>query len=92
MEHWIENVQVRRSDDGVIVELWYPRDWAVVKGIQVSLVDMRAADDIRIEYDFDRDGWSIKQASKFSWELDDKIQDEDWQEVSFVKAWGREQQ
>ena len=43
-----------------------------------------------IKYDFDRDGWQILQASKFSWDGDDEECDPDWQEVAFVKAWARE--
>ena len=82
------------------VDLWYPRleygadrtprtfDHPVA--VEVGLTDVRAADSILVEYDFDRDGWVIKQASKFSWEVDDKVCDPDWQEVAFVQAWGRQ--
>ena len=55
----------------------------------MSLTDVRAADDIRISYDYDRDGWVIEQASIFEWDGDDEECDEDWQEVAFVKAWAR---
>ena len=71
------------------VELMYPEVGSNFKKIEVGLCDVRAADSIQIEYDFDRDGYSIKQASKFSWDADDKICDADWQEVAFIKAWGR---
>jgi hypothetical protein len=53
-------------------------------------MDVRAADDILIEYDFERDGYVIKQASKFVWDADDPVCDQDWQEVAFVQAWARE--
>ena len=71
------------------LELLYPRCSQVSK-IQIGLCDVRAADDILIEYDFDRDGWVIKQASTFRWDIDDEICDPDWQEVAFIQAWDRE--
>lgn len=78
------------------LDLWYPRNDDPARefnhptAIQLGLVDVRAADDIQISYDFERDGYSIKQASRFEWPLEDEVQDPDWQEVAFVKAWGRE--
>ena len=72
------------------VDLEYPRLEGHAKYIQVGLEDVRAADDLRIFYDFDRDGWVIEQASVWQWDPDDPIQDEDWQEVAFVRAWGRD--
>lgn len=53
-------------------------------------MDLRAADDIRIEYDFGRDGWVIKQAQVFEWEIDDEICDPQWKEVAFIEAWASE--
>ena len=53
-------------------------------------MDVRAADNIRISYDYDRDGWVVEQSSIFEWDADDEECDEDWQEVAFVKAWERE--
>lgn len=86
--------------NGVLgVDMWYPRlgvdggqprefDHPVT--VEVGLSDVRAADSIRIEYDFARDGYSIKQASVFQWEVDDEVCDADWQEVAFVQAWARQ--
>lgn len=76
-------------NDTAHISLWYP-NIRPVKHIEVGLMDVRAADNIRISYDFDRDGWKIEQASIFSWESDDKIQDACWQEVAFIKAWARD--
>lgn len=77
--------------DTVEVSLWYPRNEdETVKYIECDLMDVRAADSIRVSYDFDRDGWKIEQASKFSWDVDDEVCDSDWQEVAFVEAWARE--
>lgn len=70
------------------LDLWYPRH-EEIKKLVVGLVDVRAADSIRISYDFDRDGYKIEQASTFEWSGDDEVCDPDWQEVAFVKAWNR---
>lgn len=80
-----------RRDDGLFVDLWYPRCPDRPKFVELGLVDVRAADPLRIEYDFDRDGWVVKQASRFTFEADDEKQDQDWQEVAFIRAWAREQ-
>lgn len=60
------------------------------KYVEVGIDHVRAADNVRLHYDFERDGWSIEQASIFEWEIDDIVCDPDWQEVAFVKAWGRQ--
>lgn len=74
------------------VYLMYPRVDDRPNAIQVALMDVRAADDIRITYDFERDGWVVMQASIFEWDADDDECDADWQEVAFVKAWARERE
>ena len=80
-----------KIDKTLHIDLVYPRgENAEVKAIQIGLLDVRAADDIKVSYDFDRDGWVICQASVFEWGADDEVCDPDWQEVAFVKAWGRE--
>lgn len=76
------------SEDGAIVhaELWYPRNPGSASAVQVGLVDVRAADDITIRYDFDRDGWVI---------LQDRVVEREWGmdvveeavEVAFIPAW-----
>jgi len=72
------------------LDLFYPRAEDRVDTVEFGLCDTRAADSIRISYDFERDGYSIKQASKFCWATDED-NDEDWQEVAFVEAWAREE-
>ena len=82
---------IEQHGEVLTVTLWYPRnDDSDVKVIEVDLMDVRAADSIRITYDFDRDGWSILQASIFEWDVDDEECDADWQEVAFIKSWARE--
>ena len=77
------------SKDIAEVNLWYPSGEENISTIEVGLMHVRAADSIRISYDFDRNGYVIKQASVFEWEGDDDACDSDWQEVAFIKAWGR---
>ncbi len=77
-------------DDTKQVELEYPRIVGRPKYLQISLTDVRAADDIRVFYDFERDGWVIEQASIFEWLLGDTMCDPDWAEVAFIQAWARE--
>lgn len=76
-------------DDTARVDLFYPRN-SSIKYFVLGLCDVRAADDIRMSYDFDRDGWIIEQASTFQWDINDKECDPDWKEVAFVQVWGRE--
>lgn len=66
--------------------LEYPRNEGP-QFVQVGLVDVRAVDDIRISYDFKRDGWVIEQAQIFEWPANDKKCDPKWKEVAFIKAW-----
>lgn len=40
-------------------ELWYPRQPGRKDKIQIGLIDVRAANDIVVMYDFKRDGWVI---------------------------------
>ena len=72
------------------VDLEYPRSEGSPKFVQVGLIDVRAADDVRLHYDFDRNGWVVEQASIFSWSSDETKFDMDWKEVAFIKAWARE--
>jgi hypothetical protein len=84
------------SGDTLHVDFWYPprRGEAPISDkvakIEIGLTDVRAADSILIEYDFDRDGYVIKQASRFAWVSADDT-DPDWQEVAFVQAWARKE-
>lgn len=83
--------EAAQYDDELHIDLWYPDIEATdIKKLVIGLMDVRAADSIRISYDKDRDGWRIEQASIFSWESNDKKCDPDWQEVAFIRAWARE--
>ena len=71
------------------VSLWYPRQRSI-KNIVIDLMDVRAADEIRVSYDFTRDGWVIEQPSQYSWEADDEVCDRGWIESAFLPAWAYE--
>ena len=82
--------------DELSATIWYPRsktepgESEKPRAVLVGLCDVRAADDIRVSYDFERDGWKIEQAQRFCWETDDEECDPCWVEVSFVQAWAKE--
>ncbi len=84
----------RLRDDTIGVELYYPRTPGHVTYVEVGLMDVRAADGIRVSYDFDRDGFVVEQP----WYEDVEItkpgatyrsfdQVEHWHEVGFFKSW-----
>lgn len=92
-------VAVTGSPGLIGVELMYPRlakdDPERPTHVEVGLCDVRAADSIRISYDFQRDGWKIEQAQRFRWEVSEELNerglscgDPGWIEVAFVEAWG----
>jgi len=83
--------EARLSGDELHIDLWYPAlSGNRVRAFVIGLMDVRAADNIRVSYDFERDGWKIEQASTFAWDMGDEVCDPDWQEVAFVQAWARE--
>ena len=75
------------DEDTINIELQYPRNPGNISSFIIGLMDVRAADDIRVSYDFDRDGWKIEQQSEFVWSMNDPKRDPGWTEVAFVKAW-----
>lgn len=76
---------VRHAGDAVSVEIFYPRQRSI-KAVQVGLCDVRAADDVRIEYDFERDGWKVSQ--RHYAQADGYMTcDGAWHEMAFLPAW-----
>ncbi len=67
--------------------LWYPRAEESRKHVTIELMDVRAADDLRIEYDFDRDGYVIKQQRWAGGMRSFGGDYEEWVEVAFIEAW-----
>lgn len=84
----IKNASIRK--DTVSIDIWYPRSADQPKYIEVGLMDVRAADNVRLSYDFERDGWKVEQAAVFAWDINDEVQDAEWAEVAFIPAWGRQ--
>lgn len=69
------------------IELWYPRNEDTQTHLIIDLMEVRAADPIRVSYDFDRDGWVIEQSKET-----ETSDDWDWKEVAFIQAWAREEE
>lgn len=80
-------IQILVHEDAILVDLCYPRCGQRPTAVEVGLSDVRAADSVRISYDFDRDGWIVQQATRFSWEMHEDP-NQGWVEVAFVQAWG----
>lgn len=58
-----------------------------VQSITVGLEDVRAANDITIRFDFERDGWVIESGTIFMWDIDDEAMERGMEEVAFVPAY-----
>lgn len=73
------------------VEFIYPRQ-RDLKYIEVGLEDVRAADSIRIHYDFDRDGYVIEQSYINEIQMPTYIDatQRTWEEVGFFESWSLE--
>lgn len=73
------------------VELWYPRLPGHADTLEIGLVDVRAADEIYVRYDFERDGWVVLQhvhQEMLTWGDEIRQVTRIPQEVAFVPAWG----
>jgi len=73
------------NSDPVVVNLFYPRVEGNPEEITIALMDVRAANDISIKYDFERDGWSIL-SDLLDPDIHD-VQSDELHEVAFVPAW-----
>lgn len=63
------------------IDLWYP-DRKNPPHVVIGLVHVRAADDIRISFDFDRNGYVIERAMLMKDDFGDDRNE--WVEVAFV--------
>lgn len=77
---------VREYGDHLTIELEYPNHRSI-KAIEIDLMDVRASDGIRIEYDFERDGWVISQPQVLEWKEGDGVCDPQWKEMAFLQSW-----
>ena len=71
--------RARIYKDKIEVDLFYPTI-DIIQAIEIDLIDVRAADPIRIEYDFDRNGWVIKQT------IGQENGQDVWEKVAFITA------
>jgi hypothetical protein len=68
------------------VTIRYPRENPSRAYARISLEDVRAANDLVIHFDFDRDGWVIESPTKFVWTDGEDSFEEGMEEVAFVPA------
>ena len=87
----MDRIEIPREHSDTHIVFSYPkRPPSPPNYLHVGLSDTRAADDIRIHYDFERDGWAVEQAKYFTWPNKDGVEDEGWTEVAFCPAWQME--
>lgn len=86
----IKNIDISESHvkNVVDIEIEYPRS-NEVDTVEIGLSDVRAADSIRIKYDFERDGWVILQPRSYHPHIEGNSYDyaEEWIESAFCQAW-----
>lgn len=90
------NFHISKRDDTLSVVLTYPpRDNEnpnkQVRYVEIDQESVRASDGVRLFYDYERDGFVVQQASRFAWNMGDKVCDPDWQEVAFIQSWARQE-
>jgi hypothetical protein len=81
--------QVTGKPKDIMVGLSYPRVETNPDAVIVELEDVRAADSIKIQYDFERDGWIISQRKVTHPWISDSTYGyaEEWFEKAFLPAW-----
>lgn len=82
--HNVDTMNVMGVEE-ISVDLWYPRVEERYKTINISLMDVRAANDIKVSYDFDRDGWVITSDLTDPRSVDEYTQEE-WDAIPEVEG------
>lgn len=82
--HNVDTMNVMGVEE-ISVDLWYPRVEERYKTINISLMDVRAANDIKISYDFYRDGWVITSDLTDPRSINDYTQEE-WDAIPEVEG------
>ena len=79
------------KNDTIVAEFAYPRS-NKIKFIEIGLCDVRATDNIRILFDFERSGWKIEQPYINEVQMDTYIDSSEntWEEVGFFPNWNLE--
>jgi hypothetical protein len=73
------------AGETVEVSLWYPKSEGPPTYVVIGLDHTRAADNIRVSYDFERDGYRIEMPTKHEWAIGEPV-DECWIEVAFLPS------
>ena len=88
--HWEPKRRKLETNESCSVDLWYPNidpDRGPLPRIKIGLMHVRAADDITVEFDGERNGWVIRMDRTREHEggvgetIEEKV------EVAFVPAW-----
>ncbi|AGK86865.1 hypothetical protein FDJ58_gp057 [Bacillus phage SIOphi] len=90
----VDNVEIRKVEYEKLVhlEIEHPVDNSI-DTVEIGLCSVRASDDIRIKYDFDRGGWVIYQPKGYFTEVSrssGRIVEEyheEWIESAFCPSW-----
>ena len=73
------------------LDLWYPTVTDNPDAVTIGLMDVRAADQITVRYDFDRDGWAISMDRTRERDGSDGMEvAEPDVEVAFIPAWNED--
>lgn len=81
----VENLEVGRHEDVLHVDLCYPGVNGNASAIELNLQHVRANDGLRLDFDFDRNGWRILQPVGTHWH--DGDEEDGWQEVFFANGY-----
>jgi hypothetical protein len=73
------------------VDLWYPPNHGITEQfVTIGLSHVRAADSIKVRYDFERDGWVVQMdKTKYMGSFSDVLIEDD--EVAFVPSWNEDE-
>ena len=82
--HEVNTIDVLDVDE-IAVDLWYPKVENRYKSIRISLMDVRAANDIVVSYDFERDGWVV-MSDLTDPRSSDEYTDEEWDALPEVEG------
>lgn len=87
------NFEVVLGPDHLDVDIFYPDTPDSLRYVTLNLIDVRAADGIRVSYDKERDGWLIEQEVSYA-HIDDGEtlyhscpEEPVWKEAAFIPAW-----
>ena len=88
IEDYKKGISVIERNNTIVAEFLYPRN-NQIKFIEVGMCDVRATDNIRISFDFERSGWKIEQPYINEKDMGSYIEasEDTWEEVGFFPNW-----